>query len=228
MARGWSSRIFHKPSGHDDRNRDVFPLPFIREEPLKHDGLSRGTRRRIQTRMAINKRVNLGISALNSLYFGEKFDGVPHYVDELARLPLIQRDCIQNIREMVELLGPPPPDACCQGALAALRAASSSSQSPEPGVGEVVAMSIPKLSLPAGKVAGVNTAGHLEGAVGEVLRDFDTFMLQDASVWTGLEAQAVQFKPYNDPLLHRKRIYLDFLSHLYSCGVHSLTSVEDE
>ena len=53
-------------------------------------------------------------------------------------------------------------------------------------------------------------------------------MLQDASVWTGLEAQAVQFKPYNDPLLHRKRIYLDFLSHLYSCGVHSLTSVEDE
>ena len=74
----------------------------------------------------------------------------------------------------------------------------------------------------------MNTAGHLEGAVGEVLRDFDTFMLQDASVWTGLEAQAVQFKPYNDPLLHRKRIYLDFLSHLYSCGVHSLTSVEDE
>lgn len=218
------SALFHPPAGEDKRSRDVFPLPQVASTPITKPGLSRGTRRRLLTKAAFNERVNMALRALNSMYFGEKATMRAKSVDDLSGLPLVQRDCILNVQKHVKLLGPPPMDARCQGAFAALRAASSSYHDIEPGVGDVVEMDIKQLSLPSGKVAGVCLGQNLCGAVKEMVENFDSFMLQDASVWTDLEAESIRIKPYNDASLKDRSAYLEFVSHLFRCGVLSFTT----
>eukprot|EP00438_Fugacium_kawagutii_P012897 Skav204571 [mRNA] locus=scaffold2218:197091:209588:- [translate_table: standard] len=224
MTGGWSSKIFHPPAGSDGRCRDVFPLPLLAECNIRDSGLSRGTRRRLLTKAAVHKRVNLALNALNSLYFGEKHKYQNTVVDDLSSLTLVQKSCIENVRKHVQLLGAPSHDARCQGAFAALRAASSSYQDIEPGVGDVVEMDITLLSLPSGKVAGVSLGQNLSGAAKDIVGQFDSFMLQDASVWTDLEFASMNIHTYNDPGLKNRCQYLEFLGRLYDCGVLSFTT----
>ncbi len=94
---------------------------------------------------------------------------------------------------------------------------------PIPGVGEVVGMKLNELSLPGGKVAGVSLSDNLSGAVKHMVDSFEDFMLQDASVWTDLEAEASALQPFTDPLLADRKEYLAFLKKLFVCGVLSFT-----
>jgi len=94
---------------------------------------------------------------------------------------------------------------------------------PIPGVGDVVGMKLNELSLPGGKVAGVSLSDNLSGAVKQMVDCFEDYMLQDASVWTDLEAEASALQPFTDPLLDDRKEYLAFLKKLFVCGVLSFT-----
>eukprot|EP00438_Fugacium_kawagutii_P002485 Skav209078 [mRNA] locus=scaffold207:207591:211020:- [translate_table: standard] len=223
MGKDWSSRIFKPPQGGDGRNRDIFPLPTLQECEVEQL-LSRSVVRRLHRRMHTQKRVNLAIHALNSMFFGEKRVPQVQDVTDIDSLPLCQQFALKNIIERVAELGPPPADASSSGALNALRAAGSSYTEPEPGVGSVVSMDLSSLSLPDGKTAGVSLADSLLGDVHDMVVDFESFMLEDADKWTYIESEMVHVPPYNDPLLSSKHGYLQFLKHLYDCGVLGFTS----
>lgn len=223
MPKWKDTRIFHVPGDGDDRKRDVFPLPRLREEPLRQTGLSRTTARRVHERQAVTRRVNLAIQSLNSMFFGTKRVGGSEMVDSLTHLPLVQRDCMKHVIKRVKQLGPPPSDARCQGAFAALRTAGSSYMDFSPGVGDVVGMKLNELSLPSGKIAGVSLSDNLDGPVKRMVDHFEDYMLQDATVWTDLEAVASSLQPYTDPLLKNKKQYLSFAQQLRKCGVLSFT-----
>ena len=170
-------------------------------------------------------RVNMAINALNSMFFGTGRVGGVSNVESLSTLPLVQQDFLKNIIKRVKQLGPPPSDAHCQGAFAALQTAGSSYMDFTPGIGEVVNMKLNELSLPAGKVTGVSLSDKLTGPVKQMVVCFEDFMLQDATLWTDLEARAAEVQLYNDPLLKNRNTYLKFLSHLYKCGVLSFTNI---
>ena len=85
-------------------------------------------------------------------------------------------------------LGSPPAGACGQGALKALRAAPSLYEDCAGGVGDVVPMSLPCLSLPNEVVAGVDLLGALEEPVKGLVSQFEDTMLQDADVWTSISS----------------------------------------
>ena len=146
-------------------------------------------------------------------------------MQDLESLPLCQADCLSNLFSMVKQLGAAPEGARCQGALQALRTAGSSYEGPDPGVGDVVAMDLGRLSLPSGKVAGVSMHSQLTGDVKDIVCHFEETMLQDSSVWTDLQADAAKLTPYDDPLLKTREGYLNFLHHLHQSGVLSFTSV---
>jgi hypothetical protein len=173
----------------------------------------------------VNKRANLAIHALNSMFFGEKRVPKVQEVTDIDSLPLCQQFALRNILERVSELGPPPADASSTGALCALRAAGSSYTEPEPGVGSVVSMDLSSLSLPNGKTAGVSLADNLTGDIHDMVANFEDFMLEDADKWTHIESEMVYVPPYNDPLLNTKHVYIEFLRHLHSCGVLGFTSV---
>ena len=203
MAKGNARKPFCVPGGGDDRSRDVFPLPSLELDAFHDSSLSRKVQRRMQLKSAVGKRANLAIRALNSLYSGHSVDeGVA--VRSLGSLPWSQQDCIRNILKAVRQLGPVPREACCSGALQALRTAGSSYVEPMAGVGDVVPMKLGHVSLPSGKVAGVDLREHLDENLKDVVLDFEGRMLQDASVWTSLEDQAMRLTPYDDPLLKPK------------------------
>ena len=174
-------------------------------------------------RQAIALRANKAIKALNSLYFGTDEVGGVRTVRDLSGLTLCQSDCLKNILSHVKHLGAPPEGASCQAPLQALRTAGNSYEEPEPGVGSVVAMQMERLSLPSGKAAGVSMVDELTGDVGDMVRNYENYMLQDASAWTDLEAEAAKLTPYDDPLLKSKEGYRAFLKHLFDCGVLSFT-----
>lgn len=218
-----SRNPFCTPGTGDDRSRDVFPLPTLDVDGIRDSSLGRKVQRRIQCRGAIARRANLAISALNSLYFGHSCGG-GQSVHSLDSLPLVQQDCIRNILRAVRQLGPVPEDACCSGALQALRTAGSSYSEPVAGVGDVVPMQLGHMSLPSGKVAGVDLHEHLDDKLRDVVSDFENHMLQDASVWTEIEDQAARLTPYNDPLLKQRSGYLSFLRKLHECGVLCFSS----
>jgi hypothetical protein len=224
MGKDWSSRVFHPPLDGDGRNRDIFPLPSLSEFQIGQL-LSRPVVRRLQRKLQVNKRANLAIHALNSMFFGEKRVPKVQEVTDIDSLPLCQQFALRNILERVSELGPPPADASSTGALCALRAAGSSYTEPEPGVGSVVSMDLSSLSLPNGKTAGVSLADNLTGDIHDMVANFEDFMLEDADKWTHIESEMVYVPPYNDPLLNTKHGYIEFLRHLHSCGVLGFTSV---
>ncbi len=220
----WESRVFHAPREGDGRNRDIFPLPFLKERFEIGHQVSRSVERRVKHRHAVNKRVNMAVHSLNSMFFGGGKSHLTSTVDHLSDLTSSQQDAMRNIIDRVQLMGPPPSDASSAGALSALRAAGSSYTEPEPGVGSVVDMDLSLLSLPNGKVAGVSLLDSIEGQTREMVADFENYMLEDADRWTSIESELLHVPPYNDKLLSSRRGYLDFIQHLFRCGVLGFTS----
>lgn len=208
----------------DGRQRDVFPLPTVQTSGKVERDVSRSVARRIQLRDHLWKRVNRAILSLNSLYFGHAGRYGRVAVEDLSQLPLVQKEIILRIRQQLKCLGPPPDHASYQGALSALRVSSSAYVEADAGVGEVVSMNLAALSLPSGSVAGVDLACSLSGSIREVVLNYEEHMLQDAGTWMDLEEIAGKMKTYNDPLLHDRQSYIDFLCHLHERGILGFTS----
>ena len=203
---GWSSRIYHAPRP-DGRSRDVFPLPVLEEVGIIQSRLSRSVQRRVLKKLAIVKRANQAIRALNSLFSG-KVGRSQEVVAALDDLPWAQRECIRDILKSIHQLAPPPPGACGPGALQALRAASNMYEDMLGGVGDVVPMELERLSLPSGEVAGVELVEALEEPVKGIVQRFEETMLQDADVWTNISRNTAALRPYNDPSLRSSSTYL--------------------
>ena len=221
----WESSVFHPPLGGDGRNRDVFPLPYLKEVSGVSRDVIRSVQRRERGKNFTTRRVNMAISSLNSMWFGGGKSFKISTVDRLEALPLVQRDAIKGIIKKVKWMGPPPTNASRQGALCALRAAEASAyHEPELGVGAVVDMELDKLSLPKGATAGVDLVDQLNGPVKNMVENFEEFLLQDGSTWAGIEDAVSSVPPYNDRLLGDREGYLNFLSHLHKSGILSFTS----
>lgn len=214
----WESAVYHRPRP-DDRQRDLFPLPQLQVDESVGKHLSRSVRRRVDRRAAVGGRVNHAIDALNLLFSGHGSPAGFSEMSMIGSLPLHQQEAINGIIQSVKYLGDPPADACGQGALKALRAAPSMYEDTAGGVGDVVPMSLPQLSLPSGVVAGVDLLGALEEPVKGVVAQFEDTMLQDADVWTAISSNTCGLTPYNDPALLNPRLYLVFLRHLYDRGI---------
>ena len=222
--RGFSSRIFHSPLGQNDRQRDIFPLPTLHCSGGLERNVSRCVQRRIQRRDHTVRQVNKAITALNSLYYGVGKAYGRVAVADVSQLPLLQKDAIDGIFDQVRCLGAPPKGARYSGALAALRVASSAYPEVESGIGEVVNMDLLSLSLPSGKVAGVDLGVSLDGDLREVVMNFEDHMLQEPGNWMDLQDIASSIKTYDDPILRRRPGYLKFLKRLYDAGVLDFTS----
>lgn len=110
--------------------------------------------------------------------------------------------------QKVTVFGAPPLSASCQGALKALRTTSGGYTEPEAGVGDVVDLDLGSLSLPTGQVAGVSLVDSLDGVLGNMVKDFEQWMLQDADVWSSICDDAYKIKPYNDPSLSNRDKYI--------------------
>ena len=219
----WSSRIFHEPLPRDDRNRDIFPLPLLAGPRDGRVGACRAVARRVARRRRITEQVNMAILALNSMFFGGEGGGFQKTVSDVSSLPLCQRETIRSLVKDVQSFGAPPPSASRSGALVALRASSSGFGEPEAGVGDVVGIRLDRLSLPSGRVAGVDLGESLEDPLRTMVTDYESWMLKDADEWQSISDEAVRFKCYDDPILADRRSYLDFLRHLHRCGILGLT-----
>ena len=186
--------------------------------------VSRGTAKRVMKRVAITRRVNLAINALNSLWFGGEHKYKTYQVDDISHLPIAQQDSLRSLIQRVKQMGPAPSAACRQEALNALLGASSSYMEPEPGVGDTVDMVLDRLSLPSGGVAGVTLLDQLCEPVRHMVDDFENFLLQDSSLWTDIQHETSRVPPYNDKLLSTRKGYLSFVRHLFDHGILSFTS----
>ena len=222
MTRKWRSRIFHEPCD-DGRQRSLFPLPTLKGSGDITGQVCSSVTKRLHRREHIRQRVNMAIDAMNSLFYGKR---VPQggEVASLSELPLGQRECLKSLVQRVSAFGPPPPAASRSRALQALRASSGGYCEPEAGVGDVVSMELSQLSLPTGLVAGVPLESSLEEPLKEMVRNFEDWMLLDSGAWGAICDEAHKIKPYDDPSLSDRQTYLDFLHHLYKCGILGTTS----
>eukprot|EP00438_Fugacium_kawagutii_P033140 Skav227543 [mRNA] locus=scaffold2241:169914:174596:- [translate_table: standard] len=212
---------FH--SSADERERDVFPLPYLRVDGGLQSAVCRTVQRRILRRHAVDRGVNKAIESLNLLYCGgENFKRST--VEDWSSLRLCQREVLSHLIAVVKDAGPPPAGACGPEALRALRVASNTYTSVEAGVGIPVSMRLDQLSLPDGKVAGVDLLEALPKPVMGLVADFESKMLVDADVWTETSRDVAGLKPYSDPLLKRRDSYLGFLRRLQQAGVLGYTS----
>ena len=222
MGRKWRSRIFHEPAD-DGRQRSLFPLPNLKGCGEIGKAVSSSVLRRLYRREHIRQRVNMAIDVMNSLYYGKSVPKV-FEVEDLSTLSLGQRECIRSVVQKVTVFGAPPLSASRQGALKALRTTSGGYTEPEAGVGDVVDLDLGSLSLPTGQVAGVSLVDSLDGVLGNMVKDFEQWMLQDADVWSSICDDAYKIKPYNDPSLSNRDKYIAFLQHLHGCGILGTTS----
>lgn len=214
------SPVFCEPAEGDGRQRDVFPLPCLDlgVELIAKKGLSRSVQQRLHRRNAVLKRTNQAIVALNSMFSGGQIEE-PSKVSSLRVLPFCQRDAIGHIMKRVQEAGGPPSGASHSEAVCALRVASSSYQEPTAGVGDVVSMDLDLLSLPSLSGKGVDLEANLNGPEGDMLRNFDDMMLQDAQNWGHIASEASAMAPYSDPQLSHTGYYLRFLQKLHHSGV---------
>ncbi len=218
----WSSPVFHEPRP-DNRSRDIFPLPNVNVEALRNRQVCRAVQRRVCKRARIAERVNMAVDALNSLYFGDHLGSRQWVVSDWDGLPLCQRLALQDVQSAVEKLGDPT-IASGPGALSTLRAASSSYQDEGAGVGELVPLAFDDLSLPSGGIAGVNLLEALDEPLRGVVENFQDTMLQDSDVWTSISRDSSHLKPYDDPCLNDREVFLRFVKLLFDRGVLSFTS----
>lgn len=214
------SPVFCEPAERDGRQRDVFPLPCLDlgVELIAKKGLSRSVQQRLHRRNAVLKRTNQAIVALNSMFSGGRVEE-PSKVSSLRVLPFCQRDAIDHIMKRIQEAGGPPSGASHSEAVCALRVASSSYQEPTAGVGDVVSMDLDLLSLPSLSGKGVDLEANLKGPEGDMLRNFDDMMLQDAQSWGHIASEASAMAPYSDPQLSQTGYYLRFLQKLHQSGV---------
>ncbi len=89
----------------------------------------------------------------------------------------------------------------------------------------MVGIRLDQLSLPSGRVAGVDLGESLEDPLRTMVTDYESWMLKDADDWRSISDEAVRFKCYDDPILAGRASYLDFLRHLHRCGILGLTEV---
>lgn len=216
-------QVFRAPSP-DGRRRDIFPLPNLAGMLDLTRRPCRSVTRRLCKKAKVRDRANLAIDALNSLFFGGKNRGQYRTVQDLSDARVCQRDCLLNIIEAVHHLGPPPSTASGSGALKVLRAASSTYLMAEPGVGDTVPMSLPLLSLPDGRVAGVDLLECIDDPLRGIVSNFEDTLLQDQDVWTALSSNSDFLQPYNDPALENRKFFLKFVKRLYDCGILSFTN----
>eukprot|EP00438_Fugacium_kawagutii_P007991 Skav234597 [mRNA] locus=scaffold5214:85992:100513:- [translate_table: standard] len=224
MTRGIRSAIFQEPKPGDGRDRDLLPLPLLNPPGEPRKSVSHAVKKRLKKRSFVVEQVNKAVISLNSLYTGDALDSRVDSVDDIATLPLAKQNALRGIIHRINSFGPPPPGACRLGALQALRAACDGYSEPEPGVGVVVQMKLNQLSLPSGKVAGVDLGTVLEEPLGTMVREYEDWMLADALTWNALSEHARSIHTYNDPSLYQREKYLQFLEHLHQCGILSLTS----
>eukprot|EP00435_Cladocopium_sp_Y103_P017954 s440_g4.t1 len=218
----WESPIFHGP-GDDGRLRDPFPLPRFQSDWQPRSGLCRASSRRILRRAHLAERANRALDSLNSLFFGGANNFVPPRPKPVAELRLSQRLALSDVMMAVKGLGAPP-DACLDsGAQKVLRVAASAYCEPEVGVGDVVPLCFDSLSLPSSGSAGVELCEALDEPLQEMVRNFESTMLQDDDVWCAISRDTSHLKPYSDPSLKSRGKYLKFLRLLYDRGILSFT-----
>lgn len=222
MPRGHTSRIFHEPCT-DDRQRDIFPLPVLRNVEAVQSFVCRAVKKRIHRRQQVTSRVNMAMRSLNSLFFGGDWSNEV-VVDDLQSLPLAQRLCIRDLIKKVSAFGSCPTGASSSEALKALRVAGNGYEEPLAGVGAVVDMKLDRLSLPTSSVAGVVLEDALDGPLQKLVVDFEDWMLQDAGTWSRVCEDAYKIKPYNDPSLNDKHEYISFLKVMRSSGILGFTN----
>lgn len=97
--------VFLGPSS-GERQRDVFPLPYLPECGVLKRGLCRTVRRRVERRTAVNVTVNKAIHSLNLLFAGGE-DFPRSTVENWVQLPLCQKDTLSHILAVVKDVGPP-------------------------------------------------------------------------------------------------------------------------
>ncbi|CAE7252533.1 AMY1.1 [Symbiodinium necroappetens] len=212
------NKVFRPPIPHDDRQRDLFPLPLLVEEPeVAKKSLSRSVKQRIHRRRNRQRRLNSAVVALNSLFFGKDLDSAKSCIN-ISDLPRVQGDVLRSLIHRLKVLGPPPAVASYREALQALQVPGGSYEA-EPGVGETVPMDLSSLSLPTLSGTGVDLEREMSGSIGDMIRDFEGHLLQDATTWASVAEEAARMKPYNDPKMHHKGFYRDFLLRLQSCGI---------
>ena len=212
------SKVFRPPIPHDDRQRDLFPLPLLVEEPeVAKKSLSRSVKQRIHRRRNRQRRLNSAVVALNSLFYGKDLDSAKSCIN-ISDLPRGQGDVLRSLIHRLKVLGPPPAVASYREALQALQVPGGSYEA-EPGVGETVPMDLSSLSLPTLSGTGVDLEREMSGSIGDMIRDFEGHLLQDATTWASVAEEAARMKPYNDPKMHHKGFYRDFLLRLQSCGI---------
>ncbi|CAL1158499.1 unnamed protein product, partial [Cladocopium goreaui] len=218
VVHGRPNRVFHSPVP-DHRTRDVVPLPQLVVEELRDRRVCRSVAKRIHHRAEIAKRTNRVIAALNSLFSGRRAGTDVPTVRALDDLPLNQRLAISDILKNVKKLGHPPLHLHGSEALKALRAASSTYGFQEAGVGDVVPLDLHYLSLPEERVVGVDLVDALPESLQSVVTDFEDHMLQHADVWTSFSSDLDSLRPYDDPSLKKRSVYLDFVREVYKRGI---------
>ena len=212
------SKVFQPPHPPDVRQRDLFPLPLLVEEPeVAKKCLSRSVKQRIHRRRILQRRLNSAVVALNSLFFGKEIDSAKTCIN-ISDLPRGQGEVLRSLIHRLGSMGPPPTGACYREALQALQVPGGSYEA-EPGVGDTVPMDLSSLSLPSLTGSGVDLESEMTGAVGEMVRDFEGYLLQDASAWASVAEEAARMKPYNDPKMNHRGFYRDFLLRLQGCGI---------
>ena len=207
----------------DGRERDIFPLPYLEVDDTLHSSVCRSVTRRILRRRAIDHGVNKAIHSLNLLFCGGG-NFQRSTVRDWKLLSQCQRDTIGRLFSVVKDAGAPPSHARGPEALSALRVASSTYTPVDAGVGIPVPMRLGSLSIPDGKVAGVELLGALPEPVRGLVADFENTMLADANTWTEISRFGSNLQPYSDPALKSRRQYLEFLRCLASAGILGHTS----
>lgn len=100
--------VFQTPISGDGRRRDIFPLPTLRSPGAVSGRVCRAVKRRIQCKDAEVRRVNMALTALNSLFLGGNKQMASSVVDSVQGLPLCQQDVIRSVIKRIQLLGGPP------------------------------------------------------------------------------------------------------------------------
>ena len=218
----WSSPVFHEPFA-DNRNCDIFPLPHVNVKVPRDRQVCRAVQKRVCKRARIAERVNKAVDGLNSLYFGDHPGGRQHVVGDWDNLPLCQKLVLQDVQSAVEKLGDPI-TACGPGALVTLRAASSSYQDEGAGFGDVVSLAFDELLLPSGGIAGVSLLEALDEPLRGVVENFQDTMLQNSDAWTAISRDSSHLKPYDEPCLSDRHLFLRFVKLLFDRGVLNFTS----
>ena len=92
--------------------------------------------------------------------------------------------------------------------------AASAYCEPEVGVGDVVPFVSSHCPVPSSGTAGVDLMGALDEPLQDVVRNFETTVLQDDDVWGAVSRDTSHLRPYSDPCLKSRPKYIQFLQKI--------------